>query len=95
MFIGGIIIIEAQEALRPVFGTPPTGGGLGMGRSQSSILDVFSCLGRWTMYASLPVLLLACTGATRAFAQCSRCGYDLTGNDSGVCPECGGQLREE
>ena len=20
---------------------------------------------------------------------CSRCGYDLTGNESGVCPECG------
>ncbi len=22
--------------------------------------------------------------------QCSECGYDLTGNTSGVCPECGG-----
>jgi hypothetical protein len=21
--------------------------------------------------------------------QCPRCGYDLTGNASGVCPECG------
>jgi hypothetical protein len=21
--------------------------------------------------------------------RCTRCGYDLTGNESGVCPECG------
>lgn len=25
-----------------------------------------------------------------ALGQCVRCGYDLTGNVSGVCPECGG-----
>ena len=25
----------------------------------------------------------------RAFATCLGCGYDLTGNISGVCPECG------
>src|SRR5262245_24466128 len=23
------------------------------------------------------------------FGHCRRCGYDLTGNTSGVCPECG------
>jgi hypothetical protein len=25
-------------------------------------------------------------------AHCGRCGYDLTGNTSGVCPECGWTL---
>ncbi len=25
---------------------------------------------------------------------CSSCGYDLTGNESGVCPECGRRLPE-
>jgi uncharacterized paraquat-inducible protein A len=25
----------------------------------------------------------------RARGQCAECGYDLTGNTSGVCPECG------
>jgi len=25
-------------------------------------------------------------------AHCGRCGYDLTGNTTGVCPECGWQL---
>lgn len=26
---------------------------------------------------------------------CSGCGYDLTGNESGVCPECGEGIREK
>jgi hypothetical protein len=25
---------------------------------------------------------------------CQNCGYDLTGNVSGVCPECGGKVKE-
>jgi len=25
----------------------------------------------------------------RMFGACAACGYDLTGNESGVCPECG------
>ena len=28
----------------------------------------------------------------RKAGQCVGCGYDLTGNVSGVCPECGGQI---
>jgi hypothetical protein len=24
--------------------------------------------------------------------RCGRCGYDLTGNTSGVCPECGAKI---
>ena len=26
--------------------------------------------------------------------QCRKCGYDLTGNTSGVCPECGRQINQ-
>ena len=35
--------------------------------------------------------LLACIQAKRAriLPECPNCGYDLTGNTSGVCPECG------
>ena len=25
----------------------------------------------------------------RRSGECTNCGYDLTGNESGVCPECG------
>ncbi len=28
-------------------------------------------------------------------SPCPRCGYDLIGNESGVCPECGGAVRIE
>jgi len=31
----------------------------------------------------------------RARGQCVRCGYDLTGNLSGVCPECGGPAETQ
>jgi hypothetical protein len=26
--------------------------------------------------------------------SCQNCGYDLTGNESGVCPECGTKIKE-
>ena len=26
--------------------------------------------------------------------HCSKCGYDLTGNESGVCPECGSVTKQ-
>lgn len=49
-------------------------------------------------FAAVPWALLAvvCTAYLRwrrrraHCAQCVRCGYNLTGNVSGVCPECGG-----
>ncbi len=103
LFMAGIVISELQGALWPQ--NPFGGGGLGGGAGgtfggsftyvpPSVASNLLSCLGRWVVYASLPIFLLACSGANRAFAQCSRCGYDLTGNDSGVCPECGGKLDE-
>jgi hypothetical protein len=42
--------------------------------------------------ASLPCLRLARhlrAGHRLRLGRCPRCGYDLTGNTSGVCPECG------
>lgn len=44
----------------------------------------------------IPVVMLAALGTWlwsrhRGFpiGRCQRCGYDLTGNESGICPECG------
>lgn len=31
----------------------------------------------------------------RRWGMCLRCGYDLTGNESGVCPECGGDIATD
>lgn len=34
-------------------------------------------------------LMIACTRRTPVPVRCHRCRYDLTGNESGLCPECG------
>jgi uncharacterized paraquat-inducible protein A len=34
------------------------------------------------------------TTARRALHSCPSCSYDLTGNVSGVCPECGTKVRK-
>jgi hypothetical protein len=31
-------------------------------------------------------------GVRRKMGLCAHCGYNLTGNVSGVCPECGGAI---
>lgn len=41
----------------------------------------------WLKYASLPVF-----GGNKL--QCEKCGYDLAGNESGVCPECGTPISD-
>lgn len=49
------------------------------------------------MFAAVPVLMLGRAAWRRWFPRdpsaCSHCGYDLTGNESGVCPECGNSVR--
>ena len=37
-----------------------------------------------------PVVVLECVGR-----HCYVCGYDLTGNVSGVCPECGTHVPKD
>jgi predicted RNA-binding Zn-ribbon protein involved in translation (DUF1610 family) len=61
-------------------------------------------------YVSIPVWLITTTAAilpicffrrrsavrrTVAFKPCASCGYNLTGNTSGVCPECGTKIEPE
>jgi hypothetical protein len=45
--------------------------------------------------AAFPTALLWWRGRRYAAGQCQNCGYDLTGNVSGVCPECGTPLKRE
>ncbi len=42
---------------------------------------IFGLLGRWYPTVRIPP------------GHCQKCGYDLTGNVSGVCPECGAEAR--
>jgi len=93
MFITGLFIIEGAKSLQPP--TPLGGNVAGSAPRAWSVFDLLVDVGRWVIYASLPAFVVACTVHGRAFAQCSGCGYDLTGNKSGVCPECGSNLEGE
>jgi hypothetical protein len=44
---------------------------------------------------ALALLLVWRTGKRRQPEACRNCGYDLTGNVSGICPECGTPIPEE
>ena len=64
-------------------------------------------LGRWvilTLYGTMACVIgiLGCLLAHRDYARrlrradlrpCRKCGYDLTGNTSGTCPECGTKIE--
>ena len=46
----------------------------------------------WVPFAAAAVLcVIGCRLSLRKFraGHCKKCGYNLTGNTSGVCPECG------
>ncbi len=50
--------------------------------------------GFWLMVAGILMLFVVCIRGLRrhdppAPGRCPACGYDLTGNESGKCPECG------
>ncbi len=68
---------------------------------QSPIIAVFGSCMWWCIG-----ILLACLNAARATEQlkrmtwldaphCSACGYNLTANTSGVCPECGRSIKRD
>lgn len=57
---------------------------------------------RWTVPSWVPLVLIGLPtvwGFARSRSvpagACSKCGYDLTGNVSGACPECGATIGEQ
>ena len=51
-------------------------------------------------FAAYPMLWITTRGPLRRFRRrkrnrCLKCGYDLTGNASGICPECGTAIVTE
>jgi hypothetical protein len=66
-------------------------------------LEYFVFLPLWmpfVLFAPYPAFVLArllrkrTPAWRRRHGLCARCGYDLTGNTSGVCPECGRAARQ-
>jgi hypothetical protein len=72
-------------AWRPVFGFPGGYGGLG----------TFRLIPLWCLLAPIAVGTAVLWWSDRRWpsGRCRRCGYDLTGNVSGVCPECGTETQ--
>jgi len=56
--------------------------------STSTVLMTYFCQsGRWIVYYLLTTYVALARLASRGI--CRVCGYNLTGNVSAVCPECG------
>lgn len=56
------------------------------------------CWVAWVLFAAYPTLAFV-RGPVRRWRRrrrglCVRCGYNLTGNVSGVCPECGTEIEK-
>jgi hypothetical protein len=45
------------------------------------------------MLFAIPAVWLWIIGRRGPPGACRKCGYDMTGNTSGVCPECGAGVR--
>jgi len=101
----GVAFVRFDDsARRPVFDTDPidyAGLGVYVGwATWTRMLAWPSDLPPGTGSGTIPMwMILAATGIPayllwrsdrrRPLGQCAKCGYDLTGNASGVCPECG------
>ena len=53
---------------------------------------LFAICSLWPFFTCMRVVTLRRQGRART-GRCKQCGYDLTGNVSGICPECGAPLR--
>ena len=104
---GGVRIVVVPSQRYPQFYTPLLqSAGLRVERTSSPMLALIGDTLRAGNYGAtvyVPVWLLAIMCGVVAAAlwkigtplgppECLRCGYDLTGNKSGRCPECGAEV---
>ncbi len=68
------------------------GFGLSLWNTWSSELTQFPL---WLPFLIVAIPMIIMWGFVPKFPRghCRRCGYDLTGNTSGVCPECGVEVQ--
>ena len=52
------------------------------------------CSFAWGLYPFIPQYKRWQSHENERQGRCNKCGYDLTGNTSGVCPECGMAMTE-
>ena len=83
--VGGVQ--ELVKRLMPAF-VPDHVFGLAVNAGAAAIVALPGVVVAVLVYAFLP-------GQRAVETQCLKCGYDLTGNTSGVCPECGMEITRE
>ena len=76
----GLAAALAITRLLDMFTTLRTGDGF-------TIFHLFAYA--YCAIVTLVGLMIACQARVRRPMACHRCGYDLFGNESGICPECG------
>ena len=75
-------VVLARAMSGSAFRNVPLQIGLSVARYATPLL-IFGLLTRWCVPVRIPP------------GYCRKCGYNLTGNVSGVCPECGEKVKEE
>ena len=57
------------------------------------VVSIWTPIGITFLLATYPAIAFICgplrRWRRRRIGHCLDCGYDLTGNESGVCPDCG------
>lgn len=93
-FVNGLVLGWLGAAAGAAFAS------LGGGPNWTDLLRLVAMAAMFTVPAALPIGLVvgfcrscgAKDHARRVAGACGNCGYNLTGNVSGVCPECGAAI---
>jgi hypothetical protein len=97
---GGVYFESGGFAVFATHGEIPATGWMGVGRSRWPVFWWFACPAMVPLTPVWMPLLAAAFPTALTLARrrplpghCQECGYDLTGNVSGVCPECGKPIQ--
>jgi hypothetical protein len=86
--------VAAMESIRgeDLMAPPPWHVAPRWGRSSVMLIPML-ILGLFVGAAAPQLVRIRVRRSRQAKSMCSACGYNLTGNTSGVCPECGKRVR--
>ena len=102
-FVHTGVVVLTESGNNPTAPRRGKGWRINRANTQSTIwprIRFKSSLNQFSVWVPLwcPILLLTLTsaltwrGKKALYPSCSSCEYDLTGNTSGVCPECGAAI---
>ncbi|MCB9850953.1 MAG: hypothetical protein H6817_09655 [Phycisphaerales bacterium] len=90
--VAGPSLVASYLAMHALMGIDELA--LGHLREGASVLILVGVFVTFPVSAAVGVLAHSLWRKRLSPGRCSRCGYDLTGNVTGVCPECGERVVE-